>query len=387
MKTITLNSVIFLIDVHHDKIPDAFLPHEILTTGKILQDLLGYIPERHEMTDAVSSEMERRMLAKLSLGERVVILDPHIKRNIRINMAKEAQSRGFNVYYLIGDLSKRPDLMGGDRIAEVIDLVAGAFNIVKLLPDQDFFANLRARGHSGITAIPDIHGNLNALRNAVNWAKGRNHFIVFLGDLLDYGIDSLEVIEVVYQMVIRGEAEVIMGNHERKIYRYLNQPDKHMKLSEGNRVTINRVKGLSKFDYNRWVSRFNAMFHLMRHHRSSEGFVFTHGAAHQDIFDMTAKRLPGALESMCLFGETDNTVKRDDGFPNRVYNWVDKLTENQVAIVGHDIRSTFEPLTQIGTQGGTAIFMDTGCSKGGHLSTVDIRFTDTTAKVGNFNLH
>jgi protein phosphatase len=387
MKTITLNSVIFLIDLHPDKISNAFQPHEILTPNKILVDLLGYAPERHEMTDAVSSEMERRMMSKLALGERVVISDPHLKRNTRINMAKEAQNRGFNVFYLIGDLSKRPDLMGGDRIAEVIDFTVGAYNIVKLLPDQDFFANLRARGYSGITAIPDIHGNLNALRNAVSWARGRNHFVLLLGDLLDYGIDSLEVIEVVYQMVIRGEAEVIMGNHERKIFRYLNQPDKHVKLSEGNKVTINRVKGLSKFDYNRWVSRFNAMFHLMRHHRSSDGFVFTHGAAHPDLFDITAKRLPGALESMCLFGETDNSVKRDDGYPNRVYNWVDKLTENQIAIVGHDIRSTFEPLTQIGTEGGTAIFMDTGCSKGGHLSTVDIRFTDTTAKVGNFNLH
>jgi hypothetical protein len=63
------------------------------------------------------------------------------------------------------------------------------------------------------------------------------------------------------------------------------------------------------------------------------------------------------------------------------------LTADQIAIVGHDIRSTFDPLTQVGLLGGTAIFMDTGCSKGGHLSTVDIRFTDTTAKVGNFNLH
>lgn len=387
MKTITLNSVIFLIDLHPDKIADAFAPHEILTTNKVLTDLLGSTPERHEMTDIAAQEIERRMLVKLSLGERVVISDPHLKRNTRINMAKEAQNRGFNVYYLIGDLSKRADLMGGDRIAEVIDFASGEYNIVTLLPDQEFFAALRGRGFSGITVVPDIHGNLNALRNAVSWARGRNHFVLFLGDLLDYGIDSLEVIEVVYQMVIRGEAEVIMGNHERKIFRYLNQADKHTRLSEGNKVTINRVKALSKFDYNRWVSRFNASVHLMRHHRSSEGFVFTHGAAHTDLFGMTAKRLPSALESMCLFGETDNTIRRDDGFPNRVYYWVDQLTENQVAIVGHDIRSTFEPLTQVGLLGGTAIFMDTGCSKGGHLSTVDIRFTDNTAKVGNFNLH
>jgi protein phosphatase len=125
----------------------------------------------------------------------------------------------------------------------------------------------------------------------------------------------------------------------------------------------------------------------MRHHRACEGFVFTHGAAHQDMFTMTARRLPSALEAMCLFGETDNSIKRADNYPNRVYNWVDRLTEGQIAIVGHDIRSNFEPLVQVGDHGGTAIFMDTGCSKGGHLSTVDLRFTDTKTKVGNFNLH
>ena len=115
--------------------------------------------------------------------------------------------------------------------------------------------------------------------------------------------------------------------------------------------------------------------------------MFTHGAAHQDLFNMTAKRLPSTLEAMCLFGETDNSVKRTDNYPNRVYNWVDRLTEGQTAIVGHDIRSNFEPFVQVGALGGTAIFMDTGCSKGGHLSTVDLRFTDTKTKVGNFNLH
>ena len=302
-------------------------------------------------------------------------------------MAKEAQNKGFNVYYLIGSFAKRPDLIGGDRIAEVIDFQSGEFNIVSLLPDANFFDELKRRGYAGITVVPDLHGNSNALRNAVSWARGRNHFIMFLGDLLDYGIDSLEVIEVVYQMLIRGEAEAVMGNHERKIYRYLNQTDKHVKLSEGNKVTINRVRQLSKFDYNRWVSRFNATVHLMRHHRSCEGFVFTHGAAHQDLFNMTAKRLPSTLEAMCLFGETDNSVKRTDNYPNRVYNWVDRLTEGQTAIVGHDIRSNFEPFVQVGALGGTAIFMDTGCSKGGHLSTVDLRFTDTKTKVGNFNLH
>lgn len=386
MKTITLNSVIFLIDLSPEKVTSLFDEHEIVTTNKILRDLIGSSEDRPDLTDLITNEIQRKMLAKLTLGERVVVCDPHMKRGTRINLAKEAQNRGFNVYYLVGNFSKRPDLIGGDRIAEVIDFQQGEFNIITPLPDIGFFTELRSRGYAGITVVPDVHGNLNALRNAVSWARSRNHFVLFLGDLLDYGIDSLEVIEVVYQMLIRGEAEAIMGNHERKIYRYLNYSDKHIKLSEGNKVTINRVKALSKFDYCRWVSRFNASVHLMRHHRSCEGFVFTHGAVHQDMFAMTSKRLPNALETMSLFGQTDNS-RANDGYPYRLYDWVDELMLGQTAIVGHDIRSNFEPLVQIGDNGGTAIFMDTGCSKGGHLSTVDLRFTDTKTKVENFNLH
>jgi hypothetical protein len=273
----------------------------------------------------------------------------------------------------------------------VVDLIESKAEIVIPLPDENFFANIKSRGYSGITVVADIHGMMNPLRNAISWAKSRNHFLLILGDLVDYGKDTLEVMDEAYQLVTRGDAEVLVGNHERKIFKYLTQIERsgtsNVRLSEGNRVTVNRLESLSRFDYMRWTSKFKALVNMMRNHRVSGDFIFAHGAVLPEMWNATDSRLPPYLEDVALFGQVNDMTKRSDGVPNRVYNWVELLKQNQVAIVGHDVRSDFKPFEQINKNGGKAIFLDTGCGKGGHLSTLDIRFSGEMARIENFNVH
>ena len=68
MKTITLNSVIFLIDLNPEKLASMFAEHELVTSSKILHDLVGSSEERPDLADVVTAEMQHKMLAKLSLG-------------------------------------------------------------------------------------------------------------------------------------------------------------------------------------------------------------------------------------------------------------------------------------------------------------------------------
>lgn len=389
MKKIPLNSLIFLIDVEADQVTHLFDAHEIMSVESVQGMLVGNAA-RPDLRGLIQNELERTVFLRLSLGQRVVIDAPDLKREHRVNMARTAINRGFNVFYLVDDLNIRRDLVRGDRLAEVFDLNRSSAQVVKPLPDENLFAELQRRGFQGITVVPDIHGMMNPLRNAISWAKSRNNFLLFLGDLIDYGIDTLAVVEEVYQLVVRGEAEALMGNHERKIFKYLAQKDKgtsHMRISEGNKVTINRVEELSKFDHDRWVSRFKSLVNMMRNHRVSDNFIFAHGAVLPDMWETTDMRLNGKLEDTTLYGEVDDSIKKPDGFPNRVYNWVDLLKKDQVALVGHDIRSDFEPLTQQSILGGKAIFLDTGCGKGGHLSTLDIRFHGNNVRIENFNIH
>lgn len=390
MKKIPLNSLVFLIDVASEQVADRFASHEFVSLETVSRVFVGE-EERPDLRSMFMMELERLIETKLALGQRVVVDVPDMRRDHRVSLARMAMNRGHNTFYLVDDLSIRRDLLRGDRIAEVVDLNQSQAEVVQPLPDNDFFTQVQARGYDGVTVVADIHGMMNPLRNAISWARSRNHFLLFLGDLLDYGIDTLEVIEEVYQLVIRGEAEALMGNHERKIFRYLNQVQKngssHIRLSEGNKVTVGRIDSLSRFDYERWVSRFRALVNMMRNHRVSHNFIFAHGAVLPEMWSMTGNRLHGEFEEVTLFGEVDDSVKRSDGFPNRVYNWVDLLKPNQVAIVGHDIRSDFKPFEQLNKDGGKAIFLDTGCGKGGHLSTLDIRFSGTSARVENFNVH
>lgn len=364
-----------------------FEPHEFLDISQIHDTLVGD-SDRPDLRGVFQSELERIALLKLSLGERVVINVPDFRKEHRIRFAKTAINKGFQVFYMVKDLMKRKDLIHGDSVADVVDCKMAGNQIIKNLPDDNFFTELRNRGYQGVTVIADIHGNLNACLNSVSWAKSRNHFILFLGDILDYGINTLEVVDEVYKLVTRGEAEILMGNHERKIYRYLLTSDKQAfkaKLSEGNKVTVRRIENLSKFDYDRWVSRFKALVGMMRNHRNAENFSFAHCAVVDEMRSTNSKRLTGKYEDISMFGEMRFTEQNKDS--HRSYAWVDNIPADHYCIVGHDVRSNFEPLTQVGKLGGTAIFLDTGCGKGGHLSTVDIRFYKEITKVENFNIH
>jgi protein phosphatase len=387
MKKIPLNSLVVLIDVAAKDIAAKFPDHEFVSIERV-QDRLTGGSDRPDLRSLFMREVEHEVNTKLSLGERVVVDIPDLRRDVRMSLARIAVNKGMSVFYIVDDLNIRRDLVRGDKLADVIDIKRDVFEAIVPLEDDNLFKQVIARGYEGITVVPDIHGSLNTMLNAIRWAYRRNNFLLFLGDLLDYGLESLETVEEAYRLVTRGEAEVINGNHEKKIYRWITQRDgaSHIKLSEANKVTTQRIEALSATDMERWTSRFKALYNMSRNHRIAENFAFTHGAIHHDIWRTTAKRVSGKFEEMCLFGEVDNEVqRRADGFPNRIYRWVDKLPKDHIAIVGHDIRSTNLPLIQQGASGGQAIFLDTGCSKSGHLSTVDIRFVDGIAKVSNFN--
>jgi hypothetical protein len=189
---------------------------------------------------------------------------------------------------------------------------------------------------------------------------------------------------------MRGKAALVIGNHERKIERWLDQVKKgdvRVRLSEGNKVTTRAIEALSFDARRRFEFKFKALLGFARHHWIIGNTMFVHGSAEPDMFNQRGPRLTGKHETSALFGEVDNSVQRPDGFPNRVYNWVDRIPTGRQVVVGHDIRSTIKPVVTEGTNGGTAIFMDTGCGKGGRLTTADLLFEADTLTLRCFTSH
>jgi protein phosphatase len=82
-------------------------------------------------------------------------------------------------------------------------------------------------------------------------------------------------------------------------------------------------------------------------------------------------RAQGVL-ARALFGEPTGR-QQPDGYPERSLRWVDRIPAGLTVYCGHDRRSRDgRPYRRVGALGGTAVFLDTGAGKGGHLSWIDL---------------
>lgn len=71
--------------------------------------------------------------------------------------------------------------------------------------------------------MSDIHGNLEALSAVLRDAEqyGRIEQIIILGDIIDYGADSVGVINTLYSLMDKGcKITCLKGNHEEAFYNY-----------------------------------------------------------------------------------------------------------------------------------------------------------------------
>jgi protein phosphatase len=104
--------------------------------------------------------------------------------------------------------------------------------------------------------------------------------------------------------------------------------------------------------------------------------VFVHGGFHSAMLEQPSvgqglNRAEGVV-ARALFGETTGRIQ-PDGYPERSLRWVDRIPSGWTVYCGHDQRSSDgRPFTKRGSLGGSAIFLDTGAGKGGHLSWIDL---------------
>ena len=354
---------------HHGVFPD----HEVVTEEKLLNQLTG--GHLREGTDEILlSELSRTVQVKLKLGERIVV-DMAMSKPQRLALVNSARNHGVPVFYLItNDLDR--DTGRGDGMAEVINVKDEDVCPVppQRLIDIDF---IRAR-YVGISAIGDIHGMQQNFHSALSWARSRGHFPVILGDIIDYGPASLDVADEVYRLVMRGEAKLILGNHERKIMRWLD--GKRVRLSDGNKVTTRALHQLGETLSNRWSGRFRGLYQNSRLIDTMSNVTFVHGAVHPDYWNDESSPV---IENTAFFGETVATPRTSDRSerPTRSYRWIESIPSDRIVVSGHDWRAEY-PMTETNSQGGKAVFLDTGSGKGGSLSLADFRFEET----GKLNL-
>lgn len=403
-------------------IAQHFDAYEVVSSDAIREELTGDF-NRQDYNPLVFKELNHRIRIKLDLGERVVVDATNLRKQDRQSITSIGAQFGVPIYYIVVNRpieeklatqgwrasvpglvermdetfrSNEREILLGDHIANVIDTRKESFEVVRKIPKGDISDYVLGLGYQGVMVLGDVHGMRESLKSAIEWANMRNLYMIFLGDIVDYGPKSLECVDDVYDIVTRGRGSVIRGNHEQKIERWIAQDHAfrnngtpiRLTLSEGNRATTDRVSALSHAERIKWESKFGALTKLAKNHiLLGDELLFTHGGAEPEMFRINDHRLGKRLEGMALYGETDQANPREDGYPNRIYTWVDRIPKGKHVIVGHDIRSSIKPLEVVGEKGGTATFMDTGSGKGGHLTTAHIIFEDGKWVVKAFTAH
>lgn len=329
-----------LVLLSNERFKNNFQEHEFLDMDSIKNAILG---GRDCNPDILQTEIKYILESKLRLGDRVVmVVADQAQREIYVKFCEDTGAKIF-----VGDANYKP----------------------VMVPD--------AKKFTGITVIGDVHGDIDNMRSAMRWALSRSNLICFLGDLIDYGKNNIETMNLAYNLVMQGKAILLMGNHERKILRWLD--NKRVKLSDGNMMTVNALAKLSQEEKHKWSCRFRALCAHSRVIFEVDDFVFAHGAIHPSYWTSDPHK---NIESYAFYGETDTS-----GGYKLMYNWVNYIPKSKTVMVGHDTRSTIAPLILTSVHGGNAVFLDTGSGKGGKLTTADLRFDEGKLKLLNYNKH
>ena len=215
---------------------------------------------------------------------------------------------------------------------------------------------------AALRVVGDVHGDYRAFSAAVQ----TDRFLVQLGDLSDHGPDSAGVLRLMFGVIDAGRGLFLLGNHDRKLGRAL--------AGHAVRTDAALASTMAQLDNE---LRERALYEISRAPAwlVCGDIAFVHGGFHPAMLSEKPPPALGRVDpllSRALFGETTGRMQ-PDGYPERILRWVDRIPAGLTVYCGHDQRSTNgRPYVRTGSAGGTAIFLDTGAGKGGHLSWIDL---------------
>nr|WP_242516138.1 polynucleotide kinase-phosphatase [Sorangium cellulosum] len=223
----------------------------------------------------------------------------------------------------------------------------------------------RRDDHGPFDVIGDVHGcldelvellealgyRLSGLPDAPRAEHPDGRRAIFVGDLVDRGPRSPDVLRLVMAMVEAGTALCVAGNHEVKLLRKLRGKD--VRVTHGLERTLEQLAAESDA-FKAQVAGF--LDGLISHYLLDDGKL---AVAHAGVKEAFQGRGSGAVRDFCLYGET--TGEMDEyGLPVR-YNWASEYRGRAMVVYGHT------PTTVAEWENRT-ICIDTGCVFGGALT-------------------
>ena len=217
--------------------------------------------------------------------------------------------------------------------------------------------------HGPFDIIGDIHGCYDELcqlleklgyvihkeQAEVHSPKGRK--LVFLGDLVDRGPKSPEVLRMVMQMVQANQAYCVLGNHDGKLLRKLK--GSNVKVQHGLETTMEQLEHESE-QFIEEVKQF--LEELVSHYVFDDGkLVVVHAGLREKLQGRDSKK----VRDLAMFGETTGELD-EFGLPVRV-NWSETYKGSAFVAYGHTPQAKAKKMNN-------TINIDTGCVFGGKLT-------------------
>ena len=217
--------------------------------------------------------------------------------------------------------------------------------------------------HGPFDIIGDVHGCFDELRGLLErlgyrfddggfgafHPDGRKAF--FLGDLVDRGPRSPDVLRLVMSMVNAGHALCVLGNHDQKLMRKLHGRDVH--ITHGLAETLHQLES-EPAEFKEEVAGF--IDRLVSHYVLDDGKLV---CAHAGLREELQGRASARVRDFALYGET--TGETDEfGLPVR-YQWAAEYRGRAMVVYGHTPAQEPEWTNR-------TICIDTGCVFGGKLT-------------------
>ena len=220
-----------------------------------------------------------------------------------------------------------------------------------------------------VDVIGDVHGCLVELKKLIKqlgYIKDKNSYyhpkgriLLFVGDLVDRGPDSLGVLNLVRKMVKHKRAVCALGNHDDKIKRYLK--GNRIKISGSIKTTIAELKNSTtkeKESILAFLEKCPLYIQADIDDKSKTHLIIAHAAWKPKIFTADSKY----ARNYCVFGPVTGK-KTPDGFFERV-DWTEfyPVDTGPTVVTGHT--SYIGPIADRNK----CICIDTACVYGGYLT-------------------
>jgi protein phosphatase len=231
--------------------------------------------------------------------------------------------------------------------------------------DRQPLWNNRKSEHGPLDIVGDVHGCLDELLELMaklGYAVSRENGefcvippdarkLAFVGDLVDRGPATNQVLRLVMTMVKAGQAYCVPGNHDAKLLKKLKGRD--VQITHGLAESLAQLDAESP-EFRAEVTRF--LDGLVSHYVFDDGKLVV---AHAGLKESMQGRGSAAVREFALYGET--TGETDDfGLPIR-YNWAADYRGSAMVVYGHT--PVPEPVWLNNT-----VNLDTGCVYGGRLT-------------------